>query len=602
VIAPAAPANRRNSMLIGGAIIALLTLAAAGYFFFGRSAPVGPAPFQSFAISQLTHSGEAAAAAISPDGKFILSVRSTNGEQSLWLRNIPTDSDTQVIPPAPVTYRSLAFSPDGNYIYFRQATDRTLSAWNLYRAPVLGGTPQVIGRDIDTNISFSPDGKLMAYGRFNDPELNKFRLLTANPDGSGEKVLLISPSNDGAFNLAWSPDGKHIALSLRQPGKYLGGIDMFNVASGRTQQFARFADKVPYELVWLPDGRNLLADYSRSLPGPAPAHAQIGIVSYPAGTFHTITNDTNNYTTLTTSSDGKALATVQVQTLGEIDVLPGTSRGTAAPLASLPKWQEVMGLDWEPSDQLLVSQGDRLVSMPVNGGNSVTLTSESSGSLALPSSCTDGRYILFTWVGRGGANSANIWRANPDGSNPTRLTNGSRDAFAQCSPDGKWVYYSDMSKFRLMRVPIGGGASEVVPGSAVPNALLSGFALSPDGKMLGYLVSIANAATMNVISKLVLVDIAANGKSAPRLLDVDPRTTDTPVRFTPDGKAVGYVIQDKGVDNIWIQPLDGSKGRQLTGFSSQQIKQLAWSSDGKRLAVVRMQSSSDVILLRESTQ
>jgi hypothetical protein len=43
-----------------------------------------------------------------------------NGLESLLLRNLPTDSETQIIPASASHYESLAFSPDGNYIYFRK--------------------------------------------------------------------------------------------------------------------------------------------------------------------------------------------------------------------------------------------------------------------------------------------------------------------------------------------------------------------------------------------------------------------------------------------------------------------------------------------------
>jgi serine/threonine protein kinase len=68
-------------------------------------------------------------------------------------------------------------------------------------------------------------------------------------------------------------------------------------------------------------------------------------------------------------------------------------------------------------------------------------------------------------------------------------------------------------------------------------------------------------------------------------------------RFTPDGKAVAFVREEKGVDNIWIQPLDGSKGRQLTTFKSEIIQDFRWSVDGKHLAVLHTNATSDVVLL-----
>jgi Tol biopolymer transport system component len=54
------------------------------------------------------------------------------------------------------------------------------------------------------------------------------------------------------------------------------------------------------------------------------------------------------------------------------------------------------------------------------------------------------------------------------------------------------------------------------------------------------------------------------------------------------------------VDNIWIQPLDGSAGHQITNFKSDQIDSFHWSPDGKALALVRFHSESDVIFLQEA--
>ncbi|HVB85729.1 MAG TPA: protein kinase [Candidatus Dormibacteraeota bacterium] len=603
---PALPAagRSRKRLILSAAIVLLIGAAIwSGFYLFSRPTPVQRMPFQNFTIAQVTHSGEATAAAISPDGKFILSVQGAHGQESLWLRNIPTDSDTQVIPPATVVYRSLVFSPDGNYIYFRQAVDNSESSWNLYRAPVLGGSPQVVVRDIDTNVSFSPDGKSMAYGRFNDPEVGKWRLLSADPDGGNEKVLLITSANGGAYDVAWSTDGKRIALSRRQPGKDLGGIDMYDLASGQAKPFVRYPNKITLELAWLPGGKDLLIDYSQSLNvGAVPAHAQIGVVSYPAGTFRTITNDTNDYTTLTASSDGKSISTVQVQTSSELDIVPSDGKGTPSAVSSVAKWQMLTGYDWAPGGKLLIGEGDKIVTTQPDSDNPVTLLSEPSSIFAIPNECAAGRYIVFSWVAHQGMNSVGVWRANADGSDPTEIAPGMLNTFAECSPDGKWAYYAELSDYRLMRVPIGGGTPEVVPGSTVPHAIFSGFGISPDGKMLAYVASISNPATMSDISKMVLVDLAADGKTPPRLIDVNPGVAGFEVRFTPDGKALAYVVEENGVDNVWQQPLDGSKGRYLTNFTSDHMGAFAWSPDGKKLLVGRGQSTSDVVLLRESAQ
>jgi Tol biopolymer transport system component len=73
------------------------------------------------------------------------------------------------------------------------------------------------------------------------------------------------------------------------------------------------------------------------------------------------------------------------------------------------------------------------------------------------------------------------------------------------------------------------------------------------------------------------------------------------LHFAPDGKAVAHSVVENGVGNIWAQPLDGSKGHWLTTFTSDRIRSLQFSPDGKTLGVVRSQVVSDVVLLRDSS-
>jgi len=71
--------------------------------------------------------------------------------------------------------------------------------------------------------------------------------------------------------------------------------------------------------------------------------------------------------------------------------------------------------------------------------------------------------------------------------------------------------------------------------------------------------------------------------------------------FTPDGTAVAYPIRENGVDNIWVQPLNGSNGKRITAFDSEQILNFHWSPDGRKLCVLRGHTDSDVVLIRDSS-
>ena len=123
-------------------LIALVLIAAAAYGIYSFLSRGRTAPFENVSVKKITDTGKASLAAISPDGKYILNVKDDNGQESLLLRNVPTDSNTEVVPPALVHYKGLRFSPDGNYLYFIRSEAGSDALEYLYRAPVLGGTPQ----------------------------------------------------------------------------------------------------------------------------------------------------------------------------------------------------------------------------------------------------------------------------------------------------------------------------------------------------------------------------------------------------------------------------------------------------------------------------
>ena len=154
-----ATAKQHKLGLTAGLVVALVVLAAAGYGVYSMFGGKAAVPFQNYSITQITDNAKSQAAAISPDGKYILSEVVDAGKSSLWLHHVSTNSDTQVIAPSEASYRDFDFSPDGDYFCFRKARTSAEDDFDLYRAPVLGGNPQIIGRDIDSNAAFSPDGK-----------------------------------------------------------------------------------------------------------------------------------------------------------------------------------------------------------------------------------------------------------------------------------------------------------------------------------------------------------------------------------------------------------------------------------------------------------
>jgi Tol biopolymer transport system component len=589
---------------VGIAVAGLAVLITAGFGLFSLMHRSSPVRFQNFTITQVTNTGKAALTAISPDGRYVLTVVNDKGLQSLWLRNLPTSSDTQVIPPSPASYKSLLFSPDGNYLYFIKAVDATNTNFDLYRAPVLGGAPQTMVRGIDSDVTFSPDGRRIAFARANVPEVGKYRLITANLGGGDEQVLQIAaPASDAPSFVSWSPKQDKLAYRLFRPDQALGGIALFDIATSRTNKFARFDDKLTHDFKWLPDGHGLLALYSQKGPDYY-RRSQIGFVPEEGEQLQPITRDTNSYATLTMSSDGKTVATVQTKTSQNLYVLPGA--GSQSPQANpmLPQGQFVYWFDWSADGNLIFSDFTRLLRIGIDRNVPTQLIGDSNAAIVEVAGCGN-RYFVFSWTFHGGTNSTNVWRTNADGTNPVKLTDGKNDRGPVCSADEKWVYYWDVALQQLWRVPVdGSGKPEIFSGGTIPRTLPTETALSnsPDGKLLAYIL-----ATMPTPEdpypqyKIALLDLSST-PLPPHLIDADERISSGGLSLTPDGKAVAYPIRENGVDNLWLQPLDGSRGRQITYFDAEQILKFRWSPDGRSLCVLRGHTDSDVVLIRDSSQ
>jgi eukaryotic-like serine/threonine-protein kinase len=603
--------TRHTHRVVAAAIVALslILIAAAAYGIYLYVNRSGSPPFASFSVTRATETGTSGETAISPDSKFIASVQTQNGQESLWLRNLPTGSDTQIVPATGLHLTSPVFSPDGNYIYFRQSMTGSTGAYNLFRSPVLGGTPTLLAKDVDSNPSFSPDGKDVAYIRANDPEIGKWRILEANADGSGEKVLLIVPGHVSAQSIAWSPDGRRIALLRGTPTvSSPPSVDMLNLETGQMNAFAAFSDKLVNSIAWSRDGRWVYCIYL-SRGQHLSINGQIGAFSYPEGKFRPITNDAASYVSVSVSSDGKALATVQVQAEYEIDLLP--SKGPLIPtvVPGLPRQQSIPSFAWAPDGDLIVSEGPRLVKMRADGTNMVILVSDPAAWIPAVETCGND-WLTWMWFFHGASNDLGPWLAKPDGSGPTPFGPRSGAVAWSCAPDGKWIYYSDrVNPSAFLRISPAGGQRETVSGSVFPNSLLLASAVSPNGKTLAIFLERESAESQTYGNVIALLDLDKNPPPPASYLAIGTELrsafrTDDPndsFHFLPDGKALAFVVSQKGVDNVWMQPLGGSEGRLLTNFSSLQILAFHWSPDGKQLAVLRRQTESDVILLHDNS-
>ncbi len=555
------------------AVVGLAVLLAAAYGVYSLLSRNRPTPFQNFSVTKVTDSGDAVSAAISPDGRYILNLMRSNGLASLWLRNVPTNSNTQVQPPADVYYNGLRFSPDGNYFYFVRSDPGNPELKFLYRAPLLGGTPQKLTADVDSNITLSPDGKKFAFMRYDNPEPGKYRLIVQPAEGSeGENVLASGPSSQALYSPTWSPDGTMIVCGELHAADVWQSLVAIDARSGQQKVF--FSSNVQFfqSPTWLPDGSGLLG-LARG-PSSNYRRAQIAFVSYPKGKLSPITRDTNNYSELSLAADGRVLATI----LSE-------ARWTSA--------EADTNFTWTTDGQLIDDQAGALQRIDPATGSKIVIVPEEGKPNGNPSACASGRSIVFELVLHGGTESDNIWRMDSSGGNLKQITKGRQDQYPLCSPDSRWVYYvAKEDQGKLTRVSMDGGALQTISPLDISDSL---FDVSPDGKLVAF-GTLEHSGEHK--EKLALV---ATDSGETKLLDFE-RLRFGLLRFSRDGKALVYPTRDNGIDNLWLQPLDGSKGHAITDFKAERIRDLHWSFDGKQLAMVRGHTDSDVVLIRDAQQ
>jgi eukaryotic-like serine/threonine-protein kinase len=584
-IAAAVIKQHKAGVVITAAVI-LIVLAGFGYGIYQLlsrdKGSTTTATSSQMKIMRLTNTGKSRQAVISPDGKYVVHVVEDNGKESMWMRQVATDSNVQTMPPSDDIFGTMTFSRDGNYVYYTMR-QRSALWYSVFQIPVLGGEPRKIVDQVDDAVTTSPDGKQMAVLR-TLAKTGLSQLITVNTDGSGEKVISSLQQPDGYVGTpGWSPDGKLIAVGHMS---YTAGphttIVTINLDNGKETPLGNHQWDSTGQFAWLSDGSGLLLSASEA---NSLFSGQLFEMAYPSGQVRRITNDLNNYRGVSLTSDLSTMVTVQTDTPATIWIAsPAKPDGVQQISPNGSTYDGIWGLSWMSDGRILFTayaDGQaQLWTMNPDGSGRKQLTHEGRDNI-FPSATADGKYIVISSDRNG---NPDLWRLNSDGSNLIQLTKGTFAYAPFVSPDSKWVVYTATidGKDRIFRIPIEGGT----PMQLTPH-VAHWANYSRDGKWIA--AHVLDEAT----SKFYQAIIPAEGGEPKRLPDHlgDPF-------FTADSKAILYHQTVDGNYNLFAQPIDGGKSRQVTYFTGQDsVAGVGWSPDGKKLAVTRVHEISDAILI-----
>jgi Tol biopolymer transport system component/DNA-binding winged helix-turn-helix (wHTH) protein len=514
-------------------------------------------------FEQITAYGNVVTAAISPDGKQIVYAQENTGRQSLWLMQLGTFINVQLIPPGDSVYNKVSFSNDGNYIYF--VTHAENQPTELYRIPTLQGPATKLLDNVEGSYSLSSDDHEVVFRR-RDRITRQDSLYLADLDNKQERLLVTHNEPDWIRGFALSPDKKRVVYATGETdsARQVMTIREINVENGEQRVLLIPNWYYVRQIEWLRDGGGLLVLAREN----ALVNPQIWRMSYPGMTLQKLTDDLNNYLLFSTTRDSSRMIAVQSVLSSHIWVSDINGRNPKNVADGRGR------VIWTADNQIIYNSGSVLGSdlwiMKPDGKDPKQL-SFNAGANDWPSLSPDSRSVVF-WSNRTGVQ--HLWKMNLDGSNQVQLTNGYAERNAAISPDGKWVYYNTSHDNFLWKVGLEGGE---------PIQLTNEFAaypsISPDGK----LIACFRFPTYAHEARITIRNIGDMKKVA-ELAPAPGFWISRTIQWDSDSTKLIYAIETNGKVKLYRQPLESGSSQEITTLKAEDEFEFAISPNRKQLA------------------
>jgi len=185
----------------------------------------------------------------SPDGKTIASA-SVDGTAAIWGLEVPGMA-YKVDLPASGSGSEIAMHPDGKS-FFEAGFDGIIRMRDVATGQIIRTFDDIAGRWCGS-LEVSPDGRYLISGDYVTAEPNEEQNAYLWDIRTGELLRTFDQNNGYIFAIAFSPDGKNVAI-----GEAFGKrILMYEVSTGRVLQTFEGHTNFVQNVVFSPDGQKL---------------------------------------------------------------------------------------------------------------------------------------------------------------------------------------------------------------------------------------------------------------------------------------------------------------------------------------------------------
>jgi len=570
---------RSRAPMIGGAIAAALAITALAIGIprlldRGAGRSMDAAPAAGLNVTSISGRAGVSGVAISGDGRYLAYPVNASGMSSIWIRQVATGSEVQVVPPRKEFVAVPRFSATGDYVFFLgQDPDHPTMA-SLERVPTLGGPSTVVASDVGYRFSVTRDGKSVCFVRSN-PKSGKASAIVRDLESGQEKTLATVAEPlifQGPPTL--SPDGRRFVTAIHTAEKGIHGqlasIDATTLAQTRFGPTGWEAGSFE----WFPDGKALVMTAYKF---GEHEQTQLFLVSYPDGRYRRITSDSNGYNEFGMTADGLTIAAFRSARVSNVWSVPFFAKARPKQLTFNASSASAVG-------SFVVSGDSTIAFSAATGHNTHIWTLDGNGQA--PRQITPGangeevnRALLGgeLIVSRTGSDyTAHIFVMNRDGGNVRPLVSGTGEWFQGLSPDGKTLLYTRVDSLRaLFAVPVAGGEPRMVSSSYDYTV-----DVSPDNRTVAYFepAELEGASITCVVAPI-------EGGAPIATFTLPPQSH--ALRWTPDGKALSFLVRKDGTSNLFLQSLAGGPPRLVTQLTEGTIDDYRWSPDGLSLVLKR---------------